>query len=285
MSGPSERIRLIVNADDLGWSAGVNEGIFRAHREGIVTSATLAANMPAAEAAIAALGELSELGVGIHLNACQGPALSALGREVLAGEDGVMNSGGSRLIRRCILRPRMMLRAIAAEFDAQIRWCLERDLKPTHVDSHRHVHGWPAVFPLVDELCRRYDIRFARWLREVAIPAGPPAEPGQRRLSKVLNHLAKRCRKIAPQRIATSGTMGVAHTGRVGVPLLLAAVEALRPGVTEIAVHPGYAEDLPAAQTRLRESRRGETKALCDARVARRIAERKIVLVHYGQLA
>ena len=74
------RKRLIVNADDFGFSPGVTEGILRAHRQGIVTSTTIAANMPAAAAAAGRLAEARDLGVGVHLNVCQGPALSAEGR-------------------------------------------------------------------------------------------------------------------------------------------------------------------------------------------------------------
>lgn len=285
LSGAGEPVRLIVNADDLGWSDGVNEGIFRAHREGIVTSATLAANMPAAGAAAARLESLPGLGVGVHLNACQGPALSATGREVLAGRGGMMDSTGAAVIRRCIFRRRRTLKALEAEFDAQICRALELGVRATHLDTHRHVHAWPAVFRLVARLCSRYDIAFVRWHREV-LPAGaPPPEPRQRRIGSALTRLGRRCRKIAPQRIATNGTLGVAHTGRIDVAFLLAAVEALRPGATEIMVHPGYAEDLPDAESRLRQSRRAEVEALCDPRLAERIAASNIELIHYGHLA
>ncbi|KKK62176.1 hypothetical protein LCGC14_3006960, partial [marine sediment metagenome] len=120
MSGqPGGGVRLIVNADDLGWSEGVNQGIFRAHREGIVTSATLAANMPGAQAAVDQLADAAPaLGVGIHLNVCQGPAMSDAAGEVLAGPGGHMDLKGAQVIRKCILRPRRTLAAIEQEFDA-----------------------------------------------------------------------------------------------------------------------------------------------------------------------
>ncbi len=58
---------LIVNADDLGLSGAVNEGVFAAHEEGIVTSTSLMAGRPAAPAAAAALAEHPDLAVGLHL--------------------------------------------------------------------------------------------------------------------------------------------------------------------------------------------------------------------------
>src|ERR671927_41765 len=61
---------LIVNADDLGLSAGVNAGVLAAHQAGLVTSATLMANMPGAADAVAAAPP--SLAVGLHLNLTTG---------------------------------------------------------------------------------------------------------------------------------------------------------------------------------------------------------------------
>ena len=87
--------RAIVNADDLGFSDGVTAGILKAHREGIVTSASIVANMPSSEAAAGVLAEVPELGVGLHLNVSQGRPLSKAGR-ALADEDGLMRRSGDR---------------------------------------------------------------------------------------------------------------------------------------------------------------------------------------------
>ena len=72
--------RLIINADDLGFSPGVNRGIFRACRECILTSATLAVNMPCAEEAAGESLAISGLGVGIHLNVVRGCPLLEKGK-------------------------------------------------------------------------------------------------------------------------------------------------------------------------------------------------------------
>jgi predicted glycoside hydrolase/deacetylase ChbG (UPF0249 family) len=278
-------IRLIVNADDLGWTEGVNAGVFRAHREGMVSSTTLAANMPAAEQALGELANLPNLGVGVHLNACQGPALSRQGRQILAGPRGVMDRTGGQVLRACLLRPARMLPAIEAEFDAQIDWCLRHRLHPTHADSHRHLHAWPPVFRLVAGLCRRYDIRFVRRpLEMLGGAAFPPARTRRRLLSKLVNLMGRRCHALAPERFATTGTLGLAHTGLIEAGFLLAALESLQPGVTEIMVHPGYAAGLSFAQTRLLASRQIEMEALCDAQVLGRLKERKVELTHYGRL-
>jgi chitin disaccharide deacetylase len=276
--------RVVINADDFGFSPLVTEGILRAHHEGVVTSTTLAANMPAAEAALAQLPSVPALGVGIHLNASQGPAISREGQR-LAGPDGTMNRTAIQVIRLCLLRPRM-LGVIEAEFDAQIRWALDRGLRPTHLDSHRHSHGYPPLFARVVRLAERYNIPFVRWYRECLPPGDWPRAAGkQRRISRVLNAFGRidglgRGRRLR----GTLGTWGICHTGLIDAPWLVQVARSLQPGVTEIMVHPGIPGDLDTAATRLLESRRIEMDALCAPEVRRAFEEHNVELIHYGKL-
>ncbi|MCY2929480.1 MAG: ChbG/HpnK family deacetylase [Planctomycetota bacterium] len=171
--------KAIINADDFGFSPGVTEGILRAHREGVVTSTTVMANMPGAGEALGRLAEAPALGVGVHLNACQGEPLSPEG-QALAQADGRMRRTATGLILACLARPRL-LRAVEAEFDAQIRWLLDHGRRPTHLDSHRHVHAFSPIFARVVGLARRYDIRRIRWPQERLAGAGWPAAPWRQR--------------------------------------------------------------------------------------------------------
>ena len=279
----SRRKRVIVNADDFGFSEGVTEGILRAHREGIVTSTTITANMPAATAAAARLNDVPALGVGVHLNVCQGPPLSSAGR-ALADADGIMRRTAVQVLRACLCRPGV-LAAVEAECDAQVRWALDRGLRPTHLDSHRHVHGFPPVFRRVVRLARRYDIRFVRRHREVLVGSGwPAADAKQRRIRLVTNVLGAWNAAADRGLMPTLGTWGVAHTGRIDAAWLIHAAGRVRPGVTEIMTHPGLADDLSAAETRLLASRRAELAALCDPVVRDAFRRRDVELIHYGQL-
>ena len=72
MSSSNGIKRLIINADDLGWSRGISDGIFLAHRQGLVTSASLMVNQPASEYALVLANQNPRLAVGIHLNLCTG---------------------------------------------------------------------------------------------------------------------------------------------------------------------------------------------------------------------
>ena len=100
----------------------------------------------------------------------------------------------------------------------------------------------------------------------------------------VLNVLGARSAAHAPDLLAAGGTWGVAHTGAIDVPWLLAAAAALPPGLTEIMTHPGLAQGPAPAATRLMESRQAELAALCDPVVREALNARNIELTHYGRL-
>ncbi len=275
--------RVIVNADDFGFSPGVTEGIVRAHREGIVTSTTIMANMPAAEDAARLARDVPSLGVGVHLNICQGRPLSSLALS-LADEDGVMRLSANRVLWLCATRPRL-LRAVEAEFDAQVRWVLDHGIQPTHLDSHRHTHGYPPIFLRAARLARRYNIRFLRRHREV-LPGRdwPAGDPKRRRIRRMLNVLGWVNARLAPRLLATTGTWGMAQTGVIDAAWLIRVAAAAPAGVTEIMTHPGLAVGLDEEASRLRESRERELAAVCDPAVREAFRRHGVELVHYGQL-
>ena len=275
--------RVIVNADDFGFSAAISDGILRAHRGGIVTSTTLAANMPAAAEAVGRLADAPDLGVGVHLNASQGPPLSEPGR-ALAGDDGQMSRGGLGLIRACMRRP-ALLGVIEAEFDAQIRWALDRGISPSHLDTHRHCHGYGPIFARVIGLARRYDIPYVRRHREVLPGRRWPWAPlKQRGVRLVLNALGRCRRRKGSGFLATDGTWGIAHTGLIDAAWLILAAQRAPVGVVEIMTHPGCGDGLAAGLSRLGERRRAELAALCDPAVRRAFEQADVELIHYGHL-
>src|SRR6266404_9049580 len=100
-NGRREMRNLIVNADDLGWTHGVNRGIAEAHRNGIVTSASLIANGCAFEAGVQTASESPRLGVGVHLNLSDGkPVAPAEKVKSLLDENGDFSGGPEALLFR-----------------------------------------------------------------------------------------------------------------------------------------------------------------------------------------
>ena len=137
--------RLIINADDFGWSRGISDGILLAHREGIITSTTLMVNQPASQYALELASQAPKLGVGIHLRLCDGfPVLAPSQVRSLVDQEGKFYSISET--RRRLWRGRVSGEEIEAEFRAQIRWMKDRGRVPTHADSHHYIHLHPQVF-------------------------------------------------------------------------------------------------------------------------------------------
>jgi predicted glycoside hydrolase/deacetylase ChbG (UPF0249 family) len=149
---------LIVNADDLGWTDGVNRGIVEAFHHGIVTSASLLANGDAFAGAVETARSAPALGVGVHLNLSDGPPVAD--RETVTS---LLNDGGefangpeSLLLRR--VRRGLFLAEVETEWDAQIQKVRDAGIAPTHLDGHKHVHMLPGLFEIALRLAKRHGI-------------------------------------------------------------------------------------------------------------------------------
>lgn len=141
---------LIVNADDFGYSEGVNYGIISAFQNGIVRSTTMMPNMPAAVHGAALLQQNPGLGCGIHLTlSCYKPLLTT--HRTIVDESGMFH-------RR--LTPDVLatfdLNEVYEEFCAQIEYAKSLGVDISHLDSHHHVHTLEALKPVFERLLDKY---------------------------------------------------------------------------------------------------------------------------------
>ncbi|WP_088069781.1 chitin disaccharide deacetylase [Gottfriedia luciferensis] len=144
--------KLIVNADDYGYSKGVNYGIIEAHINGIVNSATMMMNMFAVEHGVELAKAYPTLGLGVHLVLTAGkPVLADL--ETIVDENGVFHKQSF-----WSNQPTVNLDEVEKEWDAQIQKFLSFDLKPTHLDSHHHIHMLPILQPVIAKLSQKYEL-------------------------------------------------------------------------------------------------------------------------------
>jgi chitin disaccharide deacetylase len=125
--------KLIINADDFGYSKGVNLGIIEAFQNGVVTSATLMANMPGAEHAAALAKENPGLGVGIHL-------VLTCGKPICRDVPSLINDHGE-FHRLADLEKIARIDEVERELTSQFERFLSFRIQPTHIDSHHHVHA------------------------------------------------------------------------------------------------------------------------------------------------
>src|ERR1700726_131404 len=159
---------LIVNADDLGWTAGVNRGIAEAHRNGIGTSAWLLGNGGAFAEAVDLAHAARGLGVGVHLNLNDGPPIAP--REVvpsLLNDSGEFEGGPDGLLLKIATRG-LVMGQVELEWEAQIAKVRNAGVEPTHLDGHKHVHMLPGLFEIALRLAKRHGIRAIRVAHETS---------------------------------------------------------------------------------------------------------------------
>jgi predicted glycoside hydrolase/deacetylase ChbG (UPF0249 family) len=166
-------IKIIINADDFGYSTAVNEAVLRSFQRHLITSTSLMANMPGFEDAVRLVRENDVLQgrVGIHLNLTEGCSLS----EDIRGFSKFCHSSGAFQYRR--ERPLFFLKepeqkAVYAEIKAQLDRLIEAGIRPSHLDSHHHVHTEWAIGKLVIRLGKEYGIRKVRLTRNIGQQQG-----------------------------------------------------------------------------------------------------------------
>jgi len=288
--------RLIVNADDFGFTAGVNRGIVEAHARGIVTSSTLMANGRAFEDAVGLAKTVPRLSVGCHIVLIDGdPVLDAglLPSITSAHSGGARFRDGLKAFAVRALAGRLDPGQIEAEAGAQIRKLQAAGIKVSHLDTHKHTHLFPAVLrPLLRaaRTCGVHAIRNPfgprKPLRSAELLARPNLWTRYAEV-RILRALAARFRDAAKQNgmIAPDGTLGVVVTGALDEKLFRAIGEIIPQGTWEFVCHPGYYDDdLKSAGTRLRQSRETELRVLTMPEARELLSQQGVELISYHDL-
>ncbi len=288
---------LIVSADDLGWTDGVNRGIVEAFRNGIVTSTSLLANGAAFAGGVQAARSAPGLGVGVHLNLSDGPPVAD--RETVASllnVDGEFAGGPESLLLRRVRRG-LLLAEVENEWNAQIQKVRDAGIAPTHLDGHKHVHMLPGLFELALRLAKRHNIGAIRVSLEAsslrtALASGARQNVGmvmkQGVQARGLKLLARDAREQAARAgISTADYFcGIAQTGGLTREGVEQFVKCLPDGTTELMCHPGYADAaLQKTPTRLQDSRQTELRILTDTGIRNLVASLGIRLIDYGFVA
>jgi predicted glycoside hydrolase/deacetylase ChbG (UPF0249 family) len=158
------QIRVIINADDLGITREVNRATFDRMKSGQITSATLLANAPYVEEACERAAQFPDCSFGAHLNLTE--------FRPLTGQDGLgylLDDKGSfteNPIRKISINSALS-NAIYEEFCAQIERIQSLGVTVSHIDSHKHIHTLPRVFPILKRVQKRFNIRRVRATRNM----------------------------------------------------------------------------------------------------------------------
>ena len=285
---------LIVHSDDFGLSPEVNAGIARAHREGVLTSASILPNGPAFAEATGAVRATPALGVGVEWNLVRGRPLCAPDRvRSLVGSSGLFPGDAGRVLAWGLLG-RLDPEHVARELEAQLGRVRDAGVVPTHVCGEKHGHLFPGIAAVAARVAGRAGVRAYRSI--VASSPGPHPEAVADRASlagRARAEIVTACARAARRHYAaaglagTDGFIGLARTGEVDAAFVEEAARTIGEGVHELMTHVGVAgSEVPAGwgRYRIEASRPRELSALCAPGLRARIEAAGVTLVHFGHL-
>jgi chitin disaccharide deacetylase len=284
---------LILNADDFGMTRGVNQGIIRAHREGVLTSTTLMANGPAFDDAVEQSAANPKLGVGCHLVLVGGKCVAPL-EDVgsLADAQGNLPDSLPKFVAK-LSSGMIPTKQIEIEMRAQIEKVRSAGISLTHLDTHKHTHAHPRVMEALGKVAKELGIKRVRKPVENLRDSWQTMQADEQGFSMQIV-AAGAVRAVAPRFFAVARKyglvfpdhfLGLVVTGQVSATALRRMVDTLDDGSTEIMLHPGICDaDLVQSGTRLREQRDTELAALLDSGVRSALQERGIRLISYREL-
>jgi hopanoid biosynthesis associated protein HpnK len=286
--------RLIVNGDDFGYTRGVNAGVLRAFREGILTSTTLMAGGDAFEDAVCLAGQNPALGVGCHLVLVGERAVAPPDRiPTLADRDGRLPATLAELIGRLALG-RVHQGDLETELRAQLGRVCAAGIRPTHVDTHKHTHLYPRVMQAVARVASEFGVFAVRKPYEnlrTLLGRGERRERGQlsRSTTAALAGLGRRGFRSLAERGGLRSPdyfWGIRWTGTLSEADLLRALDRLAEGTTELMCHPGLHDaELDGKATRLKAERQRELEVLTAPRVRRAVERAGIQLISFRELS
>lgn len=278
--------RLLVNADDLGLSEGVTDGIIEAYERGIVTSTSIIAAGTAFGHAVKQVLSHKGLGVGVHLTLVEEqPVSDPADIPSLVQPNGKLPRNYTQLLSGVLLG-RIRSEHIERELRAQVVKCLDAGLTPTHLDSHQHVHALPSIFRIVIRSAEDFHIGGIRIPRDSPAPAVFWREGFFEKTALCLMahwdaHLLSGRPLYTCDRMA-----GLFDSGALSELRLLEILENLQDGTTELVCHPGKEDAKASAKyAHWHYDWKTELNALSSEAVRDAVRARGIELISYNELA
>ncbi len=252
-------MKLIVNADDFGYSERISTGILRAHRDGIVTATTLMTKAPHTDGAAKLARTNPSFDVGVHLVLTFDRPTGDVARlRTLVDKDGKFFRP-KELLAQNIDREEALL-------EYRVQYQKARRLlgrAPSHLDSHHWVHDHPALEWAIGELARETGAA-------VRVHSDEQRDRLRARGLRTPDHFAREFQ----------------YEGKVGIDSLLALLEriAMTSGVTELMCHPGEPDEGLAKRSGYARERATELATLTDPQVRAAVKDLGITLATFADL-
>lgn len=283
-----QSIPLIINGDDFGYSEAVNRAIVQAHREGVLTSASLMVNERAAGQAVELAKANPRLAVGLHLVLVLGrAALPHSELPHITGADGNFTNSpfqaGLNYYFSAAAR-----RELRREMRAQFARFAATGLRFSHVDGHTHLHQHPVIFDELIKLCEEFGVRRVRVVKgemRLSLSLDRRHLPIKLVWGVVFNLLGRWCENRLKGRgfAQPRKVYGLLQTGDLNEQYLLGLLERMQAASTEIYAHP-LALDADQAATQQNPGGGRELQAMLSSRVRQAIEEAGFRLATYESL-
>lgn len=288
-------MKVILTADDFGRSSAINAAVLRAHRDGVLTSASLMVAGEAAQEAVALARATPTLAVGLHVVLTESRPSSPPGKvSHLLSPTGRFPDDPARVWIQYIVSPRARAE-MAVELRAQFASYAATGLALTHVDSHQHLHMHPAVFRALLPLAQEYGARGLRLPRDdfrLAVThdrRGAGAKAVWTLIFGILNRrYARTVRELnragaappsARPLAVAERVFGLLQSGAMEESYVVRVLQAVEAPVTELYFHPTIASEVVPLGPNP-----GDLAALLSPVVRRTIAERRLILASYATL-
>jgi len=276
----------IITADDFGFSREVNAAVARAHRQGVLTGASLMVAGAARDEAARLAQDNPGLDVGLHLVVCRGSSVLAASQL-----HGVADASGRFGENPVVAGMRYFFnRRIRALLRDEIRAQIELHLKLTgtlnHIDGHLNFHVHPVIADMLIEFAAEYHVPCIRLPHEPVFTtlrlAGDHA-PRKMIEAVIFRALSRRTRRMIGLRgiISTDQLFGLHQSGNLSEEYVIGVIKRLRPGLTELYFHP--AEDIGATPPSAQAQR--EVSILTSAWIRAAVEAAGIQLTNFAVVA
>ncbi|MGX7419851.1 carbohydrate deacetylase [Carnobacterium gallinarum] len=260
--------KVIINADDFGYSSAVNGGIIQAFKKGILSSTTLMANMPGCDEAIELAKKNPTLGVGGHLVLTCGKALTS--------SNSLVDSEGKffKLNEYKKYRSEMKDEEIFNEWSCQIEYLINNGVELTHLDSHHHVHTFSENLEITKRIAEKYHLAF-RNAFDLENQISLPYQKGIKGFDDLMNEAAIRD--------MSSSYHEKKDQCLDEIKVILERIEEQE--ITELMVHPAFVDEMLYFNSSFNLARMREVEILSDPEVEKLFKSYEIEIVCYRDVA
>jgi len=260
--------KLVITADDFGFSQGINKAIEECYQKGVLKNASLLANAEEFEKAIK-ISKKNKMKIGVHLNIIQGKPLTSVPN--LTDEKGEFISNIYVVLLKSFSKQNR--KAIEKEFRTQIEKILKSGGEIVYLDSHKHLHSFPPIFNIAAKLAKEYGFKLR--LPTHDLRSHPIKVLGRFLFTPLNKHILKKHELESPETfICISGLPG--NTINKFIKKIKIS--------GELSAHPGYIEEKIKNKTKLLWERERDMKILMEKKFRNFIYDNQIKIVSYEEI-